>query len=363
MHGVKTRMWRHCHVCVCVCVCVCVFVSVTFLAQERTAWLTPRGITPGGAVLAFSAASAQALRAPLRCWLAVAEPSDRALAARGGSAMADCAAGCRLPAGPDFSESPPRKGEVHRRLWGPMQSWLGADLVVGVGSHASVGLPSAEREGTGFFEAQHNSLQDVDAAHRIFMEHGGSYPLEAEGHDGAPQNADEAQISLARLRAMTGILQDQPPATDRARTREGCPTCTRLPPWRYLLPGGQGRRGVGQVPMQARYAPALLGRVQPTCTAVPREPRTCPRGKKNLRIRSPFGSLCVQEGTVEETIYQEPPRPKGAASGIGANADDSEGTARDRDPGWSRNITGDPAGDAEYDGAEADDNRVVLLAL
>ena len=83
----------------------------------------------------------------------------------------DRANGCSLPEGPDSAEGSPSKGEVHWRLWGPIRRFLGADLVVGVGSHATVALPLEEREGVDFFEAQHSNIQDVvDATQRIDLD-------------------------------------------------------------------------------------------------------------------------------------------------------------------------------------------------
>ena len=89
----------------------------------------------------------------------------------------DRGSGCPLPEGPDSTGVSPARGEIHGRLWGAILRFLGADLVVGVGSHVSVTLPLDEREGVDFFEAQHSNIQDVvDATQRIELEYYGGVP-------------------------------------------------------------------------------------------------------------------------------------------------------------------------------------------
>ena len=119
----------------------------------------------------------------------------------------DRANGCPFPEGPDSSEGSPARGEVHERLWGPIRRFLGADLVVGVGPHASIALPLDEREGVDFFEAQHSNLQDVvDATQRIDLEYcGSSHRGDLAGPDGVP--GDDSAGRFERLRAAAGVGQ------------------------------------------------------------------------------------------------------------------------------------------------------------
>ena len=126
----------------------------------------------------------------------------------------DRASGCLLPEGPDLSEAPLAKGEVHRRLWGSILSFFGADLVVGVGSHASVTFPLEEREGIDFFEAQHSNFQDVvDATQRIDLEYcKESRRVGIAEHAGASDVADDERF--ARLRTAAGLGQHRDSRND-----------------------------------------------------------------------------------------------------------------------------------------------------
>ena len=208
---------------------------------------------------------------------------------------------CLLPEGPDSSEASPAKGEVHRRLWGPILRFFGADLVVGVGSQASVAFPLDEREGIDFFEAQHSNLQDVvDATQRIDSEYcGTSHKGGLAESSGTHSEADSERF--ARLRATSGFGQSRisgdingtRPDEQQGRQYD-FPHCS-------ICPGRIGGRGLGHVPLPARKYPTCWDEYVQHAVDYQRGPRTCPTCRKRLVSRSPFRSpFGPLDGTVEE---------------------------------------------------------------
>ena len=121
----------------------------------------------------------------------------------------DRASGCLLPEGPDSTKAPPAKGEAHRKLCGPILRFFGADLVMGVGSHASVAFPLDEKEGIDFFEAQRSNLQDVvDATQRINLEYCGT-SYRGGLTESNRTNGEAGSERFARLRATSGLGQSR----------------------------------------------------------------------------------------------------------------------------------------------------------
>ena len=230
-----------------------------------------------------------------------------------GGAMAgilDCANGCLLLEGPDSSEGSPARGEVHGRLWGPILRFFGADLVVGVGSHASVTLPLDEREGIDFFEAQHSNLQDVvDTTQRIDFEYCGSSHGDLAGPDGVPGEDNAGRFE--RLRAAAGAGQgrtagdiDGTQPDERSDRPHDFPHCSIC-----FHDATEGEAWV-RFPCRHGMHPTYWDDYVQHAVGYQRGPRTCPTCRERLvsrsPFRSPFGALV---GTVEEgAIFRGGPR-------------------------------------------------------
>ena len=224
----------------------------------------------------------------------------------------DRAGGCLLPEGPDSTEAPPAKGGVHRRLCGPIRRFFGADLVAGVGSHASVAFPIDEREGIDFFEAQHSNLQDiVDATQHIDLEYcGTSHRGGLTESNGTNDEADSERF--ARLRAASGLGQSRTmgdidgtrPDEQQAQEHDfpHCAIC--------FQDASEGEAWV-RFPCRHGMHPTCWDEYVQHAVDYQRRPRTCPTCRERLITKSPFRTpFGPFDGTVEEgTVFRGPPDP------------------------------------------------------
>ena len=239
----------------------------------------------------------------------------------------DRANGCRLPEGPDSSEASPARGEVHGRLWGPILRFFGADIVVGVGSHASVALPLDEREGVDFFEAQHGNLQDVvDATQRIDHEYCGA------SHRGglaesAGTRSEASGERFERLRAASGFGQSRTAGdVDGARPGEQRDQPHDFPHCSICFKDATEGEAWVRFPCRHGMHPTCWDEYVQHAVDYQRGPRTCPTCRERLVSRSlfwgPFGTL---EGTVEESaVFRGSP---GAARARHPRGETSHGSA------------------------------------
>ena len=277
----------------------------------------------------------------------------------------DRGSGCPLPEGSHSSGASPARGEVHGTLWGPILRFLGADLVVGVGSHVSVTLPLDEREGVDFFEAQHSNIQDVvDATQRIELE---CYGSSRRGDHARPErDRDEADGErFERLRAAAGAGRDRDAGgaggsgheeqAGRPHDFPHCPIC--------FQDAADGEAWV-RFPCRHGMHPACWDEYVQHAVDYHRGPRTCPTCRERLVSRSPFQSPAgVLEGTVEEgAIFRGPPGPARTernddGAGHGGDNASAEGNAAS---GGRGERVGEV--DSRPDWPD-DDNRVVVLVL
>ena len=277
----------------------------------------------------------------------------------------DRASGCILPEGPDSTESPPAKGEVHRRLWGSILRFFGADLVVGVGSYASVTFPLDDREGIDFFEAQRSNLQDVvDATQRINIEYCGTFHRGGAAEPtGTSDEADSERF--ARLRAAAGLGQhrgwgnsDEAQQDEEPAQMHDFPHCAIC-----FQDASEGEAWV--IPCRHGMHPTCWDEYVQHAVDYHRGPRTCPTYRERLIIRSPFrNQFGPYNDTVQEgTVFRGPPtpaqarHPRGGGNHGGAAATTGNGSPRSHpDPGG-------PGAGTGREGDGADDNRVVVLVL
>ena len=298
--------------------------------------------------------------------MATGGAQGRAMATGGaqGRAMAgilDRASGCLLLEGPDSSVASPAKGEVHRRLWGPILGFFGADLVVGVGSHASVAFPLDEREGIDFFEAQHSNLQDVvDATQRIDLEycgtsHGGGL---AESH----READSERF--ARLRATSGLGQSRTMGDiDGTRPDQQQAQQHDFPHCSICFPDASEVEAWVRFPYRHGMHPTCWDEYVQHAVDYQRGPRTCPTCRERLVTRSPFRNpFGPLDGTVEEgAVFRGPPEPVRARQPRGGvNHGGATAPAGCESPRDSHGTDEADAG-ADRGGSDADDNREVVL--
>ena len=278
----------------------------------------------------------------------------------------DRANGCPLPEGPDSSEASPARGEVHGRLWGPILRFFGADLVVGVGSHASVTLPLDEREGVDFFEAQHSNLQDVvDATQRIDLEYcGSSHRGGLAGPGGVRGEASGERFE--RLRAASGVGQgrtagdiDGTQPDERRDRPHDFPHCSIC-----FQDATEGEAWV-RFPCRHGMHPACWDEYVQHAVDYQRGPRTCPTCRERLVSRSPFRSpFGALEGTVEEgAIFRGPPGPARVRHPRDGTDHGSSSAAAGSGAPHGGQEAGEADAEAGRDGDGVDDNRVVVLVL
>ena len=229
--------------------------------------------------------------------------------------LLDRASGCILPDGPDSTESPPAKGEIHRRLRGSILRFFGADLVVGVGTHASVTFPLDEREGIDFFEAQHSNLQNVaDATQRINTEYCGT--SHKGGTADSMEASDEADRErFARLRAAAGLGQHQDWGSNGEAHQGEEPVQTHDFPHCSICfqDASEGEAWV-RFPCRHGMHPICWDEYVQHAVDYHSGPRTCPTCRERLIIRSPFrNQLGPYNDTVQEgTVFRGPPASAGA---------------------------------------------------
>ena len=286
-----------------------------------------------------------------------------------GRAMAgilDRANGCPLPEGPDSSEASPARGEVHGRLWGPILRFFGADLVVGVGSHASVTLPLDEREGVDFFEAQHSNLQDVvDATQRIDLEYCGvSHRGGLAGPGGARSEASSERFE--RLRAASGFGQGRTAGDiDGTRLDEQRDRPYDFPHCSICFQDATEGEAWVRFPCRHGMHPACWDEYVQQAVDYQRGPRTCPTCRERLVSRSPFRSpFGALEGTVEESaVFRGPPEPARARHPRNEISRDSADAPAGGESPRGGHGAGEADADAGRNGDGVDDNRVVVLVL
>ena len=234
----------------------------------------------------------------------------------------DRGSGCPLPEGSHSSGASPARGEVHGTLWGPILRFLGADLVVGVGSHVSVTLPLDEREGVDFFEAQHSNIQDVvDATQRIELEYYGS---SRRGDHARPErDRDEADGErFERLRAAAGAGRDRDAGgaggsgheeqAGRPHDFPHCPICFQ---------DAAGGEAWVRFPCRHGMHPACWDEYVQHAVDYHRGPRTCPTCRERLVSRSPFQSPpASSKARLKRAQSSEAPRglpaPSGTTTGL-----------------------------------------------
>ena len=278
----------------------------------------------------------------------------------------DRASGCLLQEGPDSSKASPAKGEVHRRLWGPILRFFGADLVVGVGSHASVAFPLNEREGVDFFEALHSNLQDVvDATQRIDFEYcGTSHRGGLAESSGTHGEADSEWF--ARLRATSGLGQSRTMGDiDGTRPDEQQGQQYDFPHCSICFQDASEGEAWVRFPCRHGMHPTCWDEYVQHAVGYQRGPHTCPTCRERLVTRSPFRNpFGPLDGTVEEgAVFRGPPEPVCARQPSGGvNHGGAKAPAGGESPRDSHGTDEADAG-ADRGGSDADDNRVVVLVL
>ena len=253
---------------------------------------------------------------------------------------------------------------MHGSLWGHIMRFLSADLVVGVGSHASVDLPPDVREGVDFFEAQHSNIQDVvDAAHRIGLDYyGDSHGGDHDGPEGNRGGLEAERFERLRASAGTGRgldneAEDAGGPGGQAERPHDFPHCSIC-----FQDANDGEAWV-RFPCRHGMHPACWGEYVQHAMEYHSGPRTCPTCRERLVSRSPFRSPAgVLEGTVEEgAVFRGPPRPAHPRQPAGGPGRDGGDVPADEGVRGARGAHGGGAGGRD-DPAD-DDNRVVVLVL
>ena len=278
----------------------------------------------------------------------------------------DRASGCLLPEGPDSSEASPAKGEVHRRLWGPILRFFGPDLVVGVGSHASVAFPLDEREGIDVFDAQHSNLPDVvDATQRIDLEYCGTSHRGGLAESSGTHGGGDSE-RFARLRATSGFGQSRSTGDiDGTRPDEQQGQQYDFPYCSICFQDASEGEAWVRFPCRHGMHPTCWDEYVQRAVDYQRGPRSCPTCRERLVTRSPFRSpFGPLDGTVEEgTVFRGPSGPVRARQPrSGGSHGDATAPAGDESPQDSHGTDEADAG-ADRGGSGADDNRAVVLAL